>query len=108
MVKLIAVLCLLGCALVSGCGGGPDGRMRGTYTNENQQATLEVTSNKMVVSGGPLTISAEYRVLNVTGTDVTVELTASNAPKGEMVVTVRDNSLVIKNNFLFGGTWIRK
>lgn len=105
--KSAALLVLAG-TLFAGSSTSPDVKMRGAYVNENQQATLEVTSDKIVVSGGPLTIKADYKVVSVSGGDVTVELTAQGTTKGNMVITVRDDSLLIKDSFLFGGTWRRK
>ena len=106
IIKFLFVIFLAGSTAIS-CSRGPEVKMRGKYINENQQANLEITSEKMVVSSGPLTIGADYKVLNVNGTDVTVELSAPNTPKATMVVTVNENYLEI-DNFLFGGTWTRK
>lgn len=110
MVKAIAIVTVLFVAgtLLASCSSGPAAGIRGKYANENQDATLEITSDKMVGSLGPLTITADYKVLSVAGADVTVELTAPDTPRDNMVVTVSDKSLVIKDNFLFGGTWTRK
>lgn len=99
---------LIASVLVIGCEKGPERKMHGTYVNSNQKATLQMTADKMVVSGGPLTITADYKVVNVSGNDLTIEVTAPNTPKGNMVVTVSDDSLLIQNNFLFGGRWTRK
>lgn len=108
MARAASVVSFLAFALLAACSRGPDAAMRGRYENKDQKATLEVTADKMVASGGPLTITADYKVLSVSGSDVTVELTAPHTPKGTLVVTVRDDALVIKDNLVFGGTWTRK
>ena len=83
--------------------------MRGDYVNEGKtKATLKVTGDTMIVSGGPLQITASYKVMEVHSNVVTVELSAPNTPKGKMDVQVLGDSLVIKNNFLFGGKWKRQ
>ena len=83
--------------------------MRGEYVNEGATAaTLKVTADTMLVSGGPLVITATYKVVEVTNDTVTVELSAPNTPKGKMVVQVSTDSLFIKDNFLFGGKWKRR
>jgi hypothetical protein len=71
MAKTITALLALAGAVLTGCSRGPEATMRGKYVNDNKKATLEVTSDMMVV-------------------------------------TVNENSLVIRDNFLFGGTWTRQ
>jgi hypothetical protein len=109
--KGIAIFLLLIGVLFAGCSQGAVARMRGTYVNKDRQATLQVTSDKMVVTGDPLTITVEYKVLSVTGANVAIELTVPNPPEGNIVgnaaVTVGDNSIVFEGHGLLGGTWTR-
>ena len=62
----------------------------------------------MIVSGGPLTITVDYKIVGVNGNDITVELSAPDIPTASKIVTVRDASLIIQNSFVFGGNWTRK
>jgi hypothetical protein len=83
--------------------------MRGQFVNDGEtKATLKVTADTMVVSGGPLVITASYKVVGVTNDTVTVELSAPGTPKGNMVVQVLADSLVIQDSFIFGGKWKRQ
>jgi hypothetical protein len=94
--------------LLVGCDNSPSSTMRGSYENSNKTATLEVTGDKIIVSGGPMTLTANYTVMSTSGNDVTIDLISQGSSKGKMVVTVAGDSLDIKNNFLFGGRWNRK
>jgi predicted RNA-binding protein len=62
----------------------------------------------MSVSSGPMVVTADYRVLKVSGVDVAVELTAPGVPTASQVITVGDDMVIIRDNFLFGGNWKRK
>jgi hypothetical protein len=53
-------------------------------------------------------ITASYKVVGVTNDTVTVELSAPGTPKGNMVVQVLADSLVIQDSFIFGGKWKRQ
>lgn len=55
-----------------------------------------------------MVVTADYRVLKVSGVDVAVELTAPGVPTASQVITVGDDMVIIRDNFLFGGNWKRK
>ncbi len=70
-------------------------------------------SSRRTRCSSPNAFAANYKVLSVTGSDVTVELTFPKLrviEKGKMVIGVRDHSLVISRDAgggMFSGHWTR-
>jgi prepilin-type processing-associated H-X9-DG protein len=106
-IAVIALL-LLATTVFFGCEKGPEGKLRGTYLNPNKTATMTVSGDKLAVSGGPMTITMDYKVVKTDGNKLTLEIAPPTGPKREMIATVADDSLVIENNFMFGGHWTRE
>lgn len=101
---LLLALALAGGVLMSQTA---DRAMRGSYVNIDSTATLEITADKIVASGGPITISADYKVVKVDGNKVTVEVSAPNTSKDSIVIAVADTFVIIEGGAI-GGRWTRK
>ena len=108
--KHIVFFLILVTTLLTGCQRGPSTSMKGTYVSVGStgNAKLEVTSDKMTLSSGPITIAVTYRIVKVNGSNVTVEVSAPDMPKGQFDVSVGNDSLDIKNSMAFYGHWVRK
>ena len=82
-------------------------QLPGKYMHSEGTAALVVTSDTITARRGPLTISAAYRVVSVSGHTVSVELSAPNIQSGAASITVFKQGLRIES-FVFGGDWVRK
>lgn len=87
-----------------------DGRnsLLGDYIGHGGRVKLAITKNTMSVSGGPMTIKANYRVISVEGKKVTVELSAPGTQVGTNEFIINSKGLHNPTSAMFGGDWVRQ
>ena len=97
------------------CGRSPESQMLGTYVREGETSgtgdteALEIAADRIMISNGPLSITASYDIAGVEGSEVTLTLSYSQeGGDGTAVVSVQDELLVIDDGNLFSGRWQRR
>ena len=95
--------------LLAACDSGPKSKMRGEYIMEDRpDVSLLVTGDTITAKGGPMIMTANFKVTGVNDNTLTVEFTAPNTPPGTSTIDVTPTGLDIHDNFIFGGRWKRK
>lgn len=99
--------------LLPACNTGPGSSIQGTWINPDKPyLTLHITAHQMVTFGGAINVKSDYKIVNVTGNEITIEVKSPDAPAWAngylQVLTVADDTLEIKNNIFFSGSWTRK
>jgi prepilin-type processing-associated H-X9-DG protein len=85
-------------------------RLVGKYQRGDTEAklNLEVTDQKITLSTGPVTLSYNYKPVQIDGDKISLELTAPDTPAATTIVTIEKDGVSFSESSEFNGKWVKK